>query len=95
MKNKFKYFAVDSAVHWKWMGGLVFGSVKEIYMEPVSKTIKGKIIKRNGSAEKPAYLVQSLAGNYALKLHTELGQVEKSGDHSRKRKMKKTPTFMP
>jgi Hypervirulence associated proteins TUDOR domain len=65
-------FKVNDKVAWKWLGGIVQGVVKEIYFESVVKVIKGKNIKRNGSKEKPAYLVQSEAGNFALKLQTEL-----------------------
>jgi len=61
-----------TAVRWKWMGGFVRGKVLEVYFEPTVKLIKGKEIKRNGTPEKPAYLVESEAGNLALKLHTEL-----------------------
>jgi len=64
-------------VRWKWMGGYVRGEVVEIYLEPTVKVIKGKNIKRNGSPERPACLVQSEAGNLALKLSTELEVVEK------------------
>ena len=67
-----KPFKKNAPVQWKWMGGWVEGLVKEIYFEPVVKLIKGKSIKRNGSKEKPAYLVESIAGNLALKLHSEL-----------------------
>lgn len=54
------------------MGQKILGQVIEIHYEPIIKTIKGKKIKRNGSQSNPAYLVQSEAGNYALKLHGEL-----------------------
>lgn len=67
-------FKKKQKVKWKWLGGIIDGMVVEIYFEPVTKVIKGKNIKRNGSKERPAYLVQSEAGNYALKLHTELFQ---------------------
>ncbi len=59
-------------VFWKWMGREIFGEILEIHLGPIEKTLKEKIIKRNGSVEKPAYLVRSEAGNLALKLHTEL-----------------------
>lgn len=65
-------FNIEDAVEWKWMGGRIQGQVIEVFFEPTTKVIKGKSIKRNGSLEKPAYLVQSMAGNFALKLHTEL-----------------------
>ena len=65
-------FLKGDQVFWKWMGREIHGVVEEIHMGPIEKEIKGKIIKRNGSEQKPAYLVRSEAGNYALKLHTEL-----------------------
>ncbi|MCB0349375.1 MAG: DUF2945 domain-containing protein [Bdellovibrionales bacterium] len=65
-------FEKGQKVSWPWMGGFVDGKVVEIFTEPVVKVIKGKKIKRNGSVEKPAYMVQSEAGNFALKLETEL-----------------------
>ena len=61
-----------SKISWKWAGGIVHGKIEEVYQGPIEKEIKGKRIKRNGSVEKPAYLVKSEAGNFALKLHTEL-----------------------
>lgn len=67
-----KPYKKNSKVFWKWAGGIVHGTVEEIFMGPIEKEIKGKKIKRNGSVEKPAYLVKSEAGNLALKLHTEL-----------------------
>jgi hypothetical protein len=78
MKNNLLVFSVDTAVQWKWLGRLIRGHIKEIYTTPVSKMIKGKTIKRNGSIENPAYLVQSEAENYALKLGSELQKVEQS-----------------
>lgn len=65
-------FKKGDKVFWQWMGGKVKGRVEEFYLEPVTKEIKSKLIKRNGSPSKPAYLVLSDAGNYALKLETEL-----------------------
>ncbi|MEZ4814490.1 MAG: DUF2945 domain-containing protein [Bdellovibrionota bacterium] len=65
-------FSQGQKVYWKWLGGKVKGEVVECYTQPICKEIKGKLIKRNGSLEKPAYLVKSEAGNFALKLETEL-----------------------
>ncbi len=70
MKNK--SFKVGSDVEWKWLGRIISGEVVEVYYEPITKEIKSKKIKRNGSPENPAYLVKSEAGNLALKLGTEL-----------------------
>lgn len=65
-------FKVGAKIQWKWLGRAIQGVVKEVHLEPVTKTIKGKKIKRNGSGENPAYLVESSVGNLALKLHSEL-----------------------
>jgi hypothetical protein len=65
-------FQVGTLVEWKWLGSVIDGVVEEIYFSPIVREIKGKRIKRNGSPEKPAYLVRSEAGNIALKLETEL-----------------------
>jgi hypothetical protein len=68
-ENEFK---INQNIGWKWMGRVISGIVEEVYYRPIEKEIKGKMIKRNGSSEKPAYLVKSSAGNYALKLQTEI-----------------------
>lgn len=72
MEHKVKNYNCGDSIQWKWMGRIVSGNVKEVYLKPVVKLIKSKTIKRNGSVENPAYLVESKAGNLALKLHTEL-----------------------
>lgn len=61
-------------MEWKWLGRPIAGTVEEVFEEPVVRVIKGKRIKRNGSPEKPAYLVRSEASNLALKLETELSR---------------------
>lgn len=80
-----KTFKAGSKVTWQWLGNPIHGKVKEIFFEPIVKTIKGKNIKRNGSKEKPAYLVESDAGNLALKLHTELAAPAKSEPGARQK----------
>ncbi len=70
MKNS--SFEIGTRVSWKWAGGLIEGVVEEVHYAPIERVIKGSKIKRNGSVEKPAYVVKSAAGNIALKLHTEL-----------------------
>lgn len=81
MKTK---IIIGDKVQWKWMGHFIKGVVKEIFLEPVSKQIKGKVIKRNGSQENPALLVQSEAGNLALKLQSELQKQNKQKTRSTK-----------
>lgn len=65
-------FKLNQKVYWKWMGRTIEGEVLEVHESPIVKEIKGKLIKRNGSVDKPAYFVKSDAGNFALKLETEI-----------------------
>lgn len=65
-------FKKSAKVQWKWLGRTINGTVEDIFTAKVTKTIKGKAITRNGTPDKPAYLVQSESGNLALKLETEL-----------------------
>lgn len=67
-----KIYKVGQKICWKWMGRMINGEIVSVYESSIELEIKGKLIKRNGSPEKPAYLVKSEAGNLALKLHTEL-----------------------
>lgn len=62
----------NSKIQWKWLGRTIEGIVVEVHETPVVVELKGKSIKRNGSPANPAYLVESSAGNRALKLESEL-----------------------
>lgn len=70
--EKITALKIGDDVSWKWAGGVISGQIEEVHFAPIEKIIKGSKIKRNGSVEKPAYVVKSQAGNIALKLHTEL-----------------------
>ena len=85
--KKASSFEIGSSVEWKWLGRSIKGVIKEIHLKPVSKTIKEKVIKRNGTVENPAYLVQSEAGNEALKLQSELEISKAKPEKSIKPKM--------
>jgi hypothetical protein len=75
MKTKaVKAFSVGAKVQWNWMGRPVKGKVLKIYLEPISKVLRGHTFIRNGSPERPAYLVKSEAGSDVLKSHTELSR---------------------
>lgn len=67
-----KKFRKGEKIFWKWLGREVHGKVNEVFTSATTVEIKGKKIKRNGSIDNPAYLVESEAGNLALKLHSEL-----------------------
>lgn len=73
-----KVFAKGDQIRWNWMGRAVKGVVKQIYFKPVVKTFRGTVFKRNGTKEKPAYLVQSEAGSKVLKSHSELSTTRRS-----------------
>lgn len=72
----------SAKVQWKWLGRNIVGTVEDIFTAKITKTIKGKAITRNGSPDKPAYLVKSESGNLALKLETELAPVSASNKKS-------------
>ncbi len=72
MAKKQKAYSIGTKVCWQWLGRPILGVVKEIHLKPITMTIKTKKITRNGSNQNPAYLVESVAGNIALKLHSEL-----------------------
>jgi hypothetical protein len=74
----------NSKVRWQWLGKNIDGVVEEVFTTKVTRTIKSKKITRNASAENPAYLVRSEAGNLALKLETELKLPEKKKTTARK-----------
>ena len=73
-KSFTKPFAVGSSVKWNWMGRDVQGKIKRIYLKPIEMVLTGVVFKRNGSVDKPAYLVESKAGRKVIKSHTELSK---------------------
>ncbi len=72
LKLKKNIFKKSAKVQWVWMGRSIEGQIEEVHVTSISKTIKTKKITRHGTAENPAYLVKSAAGNLALKLGSEL-----------------------
>jgi hypothetical protein len=61
-----------TAVSWKWGANTAHGRVEESFTRAVSRTIKGKRVRRKGSREEPTYLVSQEDGGRALKSHSEL-----------------------
>jgi hypothetical protein len=59
-------------VSWKYGKNKAIGKIKEKFTQPVKKEIKGSLIKRNASKQKPAYLIEQANGNRVLKSETEL-----------------------
>ncbi len=62
-------------VKWNWGDGTGMGTVKQIYKEKVTKTIKGSEITRNASDDEPAYLIEQEDGDQVLKSVTEVEAV--------------------
>ena len=60
---------------WKWGGATAYGKITEVYEVSVEKTIKGKRIKRNGSPDNPALLIEQENGGKVLKLKSEVSKV--------------------
>ncbi len=71
MKKNIQMKLGDQVI-WPWLGKKIEGRILEIFYEKTIKTIKGKNITRNGTADNPAVLVISESGNEALKLMSEL-----------------------
>lgn len=65
-------FRQGSAVKWKFGAGEATGTVLEVIEKRVSRTIKGKRITRNGTADNPAVLLEQADGDRVLKLSSEL-----------------------
>ncbi len=61
-------------VKWKWGASEAEGKVADIFTGKVTRTIKGKEITRNASADEPAYLVRQDDGDEALKSASELSK---------------------
>ncbi|GAA4399311.1 DUF2945 domain-containing protein [Nibrella viscosa] len=59
-------------VRWKWGAGHAEGKVVEVHHEEVERTIDGKQIKRNGSGDNPAVLIEQDDKQRVLKLASEL-----------------------
>lgn len=60
------------SVAWQWGNGLAEGMIKSVHMEPKTITSKGKSIKRNGSEDNPALVIEHRSGNDVLKLASEV-----------------------
>ena len=59
-------------IAWKYASGLAEGVVKSVHTEPIEITSKGKHIKRNGTTDNPALVIEHKSGNDVLKLESEV-----------------------
>lgn len=67
-----KQFDVGDTVEWNWGPGTGAGRIVERFTDEVERTIKGSTIKRNASADEPAYLIEQEDGDRVLKSGSEL-----------------------
>jgi len=67
-----KTYQTNTKVQWDWGNGVAEGYIREVFRESVTKTIKGTEVKRNGSEDDPAYLIEQKDGGNVLKLHSEI-----------------------
>lgn len=64
-----------TSVSWKYGTGTATGKIESVHKEPVTRTIKGAEIHRNGSADDPAFVIVQDNGNRVLKLKSEVKPV--------------------
>ncbi|MDT9593288.1 DUF2945 domain-containing protein [Nocardioides zeae] len=61
-----------TTVQWSWGNGTASGKVTEVHHDEVSRTTKGETIKRKGSDDDPAYVIEQEDGTVVLKLRSEV-----------------------
>lgn len=62
---------VGARVTWKWGSGTASGRIVERFERRVQRTIKGAKVVKNGTSEKPAFLIEQEDGGKVLKLGSE------------------------
>jgi len=61
-----------TTVKWKWGKSHVEGKVVEVHKEEIEKTIDGKKIKRKGTDDDPALVIEQDDKQLVLKLQSEV-----------------------
>lgn len=59
-------------VTWNWGRGTADGTVTDTFTDDVTRTIKGKKIKRKADDREPAYLIKQEDGDRVLKSASEV-----------------------
>lgn len=59
-------------VKWKWGTGWGTGTIKEKFVEEVTKNLGGTEVTRKASTDEPAYLIEQADGATVLKSHSEI-----------------------
>lgn len=65
-------FRAGTRVRWNWGQGVGRGRIAERFERHVERTIEGSLIRRNGSADDPAFLIETDNGGQVLKLRSEI-----------------------
>lgn len=65
-------YSVGDAVKWKWGEGHGRGRVAETFAREVQRTLQGSTVKRNGSDDDKALLIEQDDGDEVLKLESEV-----------------------
>lgn len=68
-KNSFR---TGQHVQWSWGSGTGKGQVRERFERSVQRTLKGSKIRKNGTEDNPAYLIEQEDGAKVLKRGSEL-----------------------
>lgn len=61
-----------TTVSWNWGSSSAQGKVTEVHHEEITRTSKGNEIKRKGSEDNPAYVIEQEDGTIVLKLQSEV-----------------------
>ncbi|HEX8357998.1 MAG TPA: DUF2945 domain-containing protein [Segetibacter sp.] len=59
-------------VHWNWGKSQAEGTIKEKSEKTIVKKIKGTEVKRKGSKDEPAYVIEQKSGTEVVKSESEL-----------------------
>lgn len=65
-------FRTGTRVRWNWGQGVGRGRIADRFERHVERTIEGALIRRNGSPEDPAFLIDTDNGGQVLKLRSEI-----------------------
>ena len=67
---------VGTKVKWNWGNGTANGKVEQTYNTPITKTIKGTKVTRNGESNNKALYIKQDDGAFVLKLENEVSRVD-------------------
>ncbi|MDE1157825.1 MAG: DUF2945 domain-containing protein [Neorhizobium sp.] len=65
-----------NAVEWRWGRSKAEGDVEQRFTRDVTRTIKGKTIKRKADRQEPAFLIRQKNGARVLKSQSEVEKTD-------------------